>query len=725
MARYFFSGYEIDVDSREIRRNGHRVPVQPQPFLTLVRLLETPGEVVGRTTLIRLLWGETNLANPDHSLNIAVRKLRDALDDAHDQPRFIETVARVGYRFIGRLEVESEPSPAVAEPQTPPPGAAAWRKWVYGGMAAMGLLVAAWMWGGWRGVLPGRTQAKQQPATHLKLLWDEAASVGGRASADGRYYPYTDWKSEDVGIGLRDLMVGVSRKLTRMPPNRETHAETHEGAVSPDGRFVAFGLHRYPARQSDQRSTLEVIDTEGQIQRTILKDPAIRFCKVLCWTPDSRAVVARIVFHNGDAEGRDTVALVDVESGQLRILPTAAGEYPSHAFVSPDGQWLAYSTSPTPAPPSLYLLRLSDAEKPGQKLFENAAILGWSPDGQGVAFLRRREGAADLYFQPLLGDRPAGEPVLLHPSIDGGILPAGITNDGTLVYSSMNRRTEAVVLPAGEIANPAAEPLVSFAVPEQVSFRLGPGAAHFSPTGKRLFVITPERTITIHEMDSGATRTIKPKLKTIRAVRWGAGESALLVLGQDDAGRPGIFRVDDTTGKASLLAAVPAKTWSFTPSRDGRTLFFGTPLRTQAIDLGTGKTQTLLESEEEGNYDLRVSHDGQRLGIRGGRWLAVRDLASGKTRMLHRQPATSPSLLWAMEWSPDDQEILTIARPGAGIEQMELWSFPSQGGLPRKEPIPATLSGLSFTPDGRYLLTTRTTQRWQVWALQNFLPVLR
>lgn len=352
-------------------------------------------------------------------------------------------------------------------------------------------------------------------------------------------------------------------------------------------------------------------------------------------------------------------------------------------------------------------------------------LLGWSPDGQGIAFLRGREGGASLYFQPLLQDRAAGEPILLHPSLDAEVLPAGVTQQGALIYSTLNRRSEAIVLPAAELTNPAAEPQLSFPATVAVGWRLGPGTAHFSQGGNRIFVITPDRTLMIHEMPTGATRTIKPKLKSFRAARWAADESALLLLGVDESGRTGIFRVDDTTGKAALAIAVPEDTWSFTPSRDGRTLFFGTPLKTQAADLRTGATRTLLETDDGGNYDLRVSHDGGRLAIRSGVWLAVADLASGTTETIYRRPPDSQALLWAMEWSADDQELLTIARAGSGIERMELWSFPSRGGAPRKLAMPELLSGLSYSPDGRFVLTVRSTQRWQVWALRNFLPAVR
>ncbi len=76
-----------------------------------------------------------------------------------------------------------------------------------------------------------------------------------------------------------------------------------------------------------------------------------------------------------------------------------------------------------------------------------------------------------------------------------------------------------------------------------------------------------------------------------------------------------------------------------------------------------------------------------------------------------------------MDWSSDDQEIITIARPGPGVDKMELWTFCPDGGEPKRQPYSAELRGLAFSPDGQFLATVRFTERWQLWALEKFLPV--
>ena len=94
-----FGVFELDVRTGELRRSGVRVKLQEQPFRLLTFLLEHPGDVVSREELRERLW-PTDFVDFDHSLNTAVRKLRSALDDTADNPRFIETLSRRGYRFI-------------------------------------------------------------------------------------------------------------------------------------------------------------------------------------------------------------------------------------------------------------------------------------------------------------------------------------------------------------------------------------------------------------------------------------------------------------------------------------------------------------------------------------------------------------------------------------------------------------------------------------------------
>lgn len=99
-----FATFEVNVEIGEVRRYGHRVKLQGKPFQILVALLERPGALVSREELHQRLWSDDTFVDFDHNLNNAIDKLRKALNDSAEQPEFIETLPRRGYRFIAPVD---------------------------------------------------------------------------------------------------------------------------------------------------------------------------------------------------------------------------------------------------------------------------------------------------------------------------------------------------------------------------------------------------------------------------------------------------------------------------------------------------------------------------------------------------------------------------------------------------------------------------------------------
>src|SRR5437660_9383368 len=96
-----FGSFEAEVNAGELRKQGLKVKLQDQPFQILVMLLERPGELVTREEIQQKLWPGDTFVDFDHGLNNAVNRLREALGDSAETPRFIETLPRKGYRFTG------------------------------------------------------------------------------------------------------------------------------------------------------------------------------------------------------------------------------------------------------------------------------------------------------------------------------------------------------------------------------------------------------------------------------------------------------------------------------------------------------------------------------------------------------------------------------------------------------------------------------------------------
>jgi cholera toxin transcriptional activator len=103
-----FGVFEVDLEARELRKQGRRMRLQDQPFAILTLLLERAGSVVSREELRERLWPADTFVDFDHSLNTAVNKIREVLGDSASSPRFVETAARRGYRFLGEVQWEAQ-----------------------------------------------------------------------------------------------------------------------------------------------------------------------------------------------------------------------------------------------------------------------------------------------------------------------------------------------------------------------------------------------------------------------------------------------------------------------------------------------------------------------------------------------------------------------------------------------------------------------------------------
>src|SRR6185436_620683 len=189
-----FGIFELDLKAGELRRNGSKVRLQEQPFQVLTVLLEQPGEVVSREELRNRLWPADTFVDFDHSLNAAIRRLREALGDSADSPRFVATVARRGYRFL--VPVNGKPA----------------ARWVRAGLAvgAIALLVAV-AFGWWLGHT--RSTVSRRPSPSLRRLTANPADVpilSAVISPDGRYLAYSD----RTGFYLRQIATGETNPVS-------------------------------------------------------------------------------------------------------------------------------------------------------------------------------------------------------------------------------------------------------------------------------------------------------------------------------------------------------------------------------------------------------------------------------------------------------------------------------------------------------------------------------
>lgn len=220
-----FGVFEINLPEGELRKRGRKVKLQEQPFRLLALLLRAPGQVVTREELQKTLWPAGTFVEFEQGLNTAIRKLRRALDDSADNPRFIETLPRKGYRFIAAVQ-GAEPGAAVvrAEGKT----RVLWKIAIpVAGLLAVAAGIAWW------------AARRPSPVTGPKftqLTRDSGLTTTPCFSPDGGFVAYA---SDRAGAGNLDIWIqqlggGATLRLTSDP------AADHSPSYAPDGKTIVF-----------------------------------------------------------------------------------------------------------------------------------------------------------------------------------------------------------------------------------------------------------------------------------------------------------------------------------------------------------------------------------------------------------------------------------------------------------------------------------------------------
>jgi Tol biopolymer transport system component/DNA-binding winged helix-turn-helix (wHTH) protein len=297
-----FGAFEADLLTGELRKSGIRIKLQDQPFKVLVSLLEQAGEVVTREELRRSIWPDGEFGDFDHAVNIAVAKLRTALNDSADQPRFVETLARRGYRFIGTITPPAT-QPAATEPSRATPRRAKWR--IAAAILAVGVICAAVAL-----VLAYRRSQPRRPSSLTLVL------------------PFTAL------------------------PGDETSP-----AFSPDGSRIAFAWNGDPDSGA-KGFDLYVKAIGGETVLRLTHHPSDWLCPA--WSPDG----TQIAFHR--LAGADTgVYVVPVLGGPERKLHSTRVPYSVAAPISwsADGKWIAFGDPlPNEAQDRIFLLSMETLE---------------------------------------------------------------------------------------------------------------------------------------------------------------------------------------------------------------------------------------------------------------------------------------------------------------------------------------------------------------------------
>lgn len=264
--RYRFASYELDARTGELHKLGMKLRLQEQPLQILLALLERPGEMVSREQLIARLWPAGTFVDFDLGLNAAVRRLRDLLNDTAESPRYIETLPRLGYRFIAAVEVVAEPEAAPVPTPQEMPGieqaapVAAWRWSPRVAMAAGVLLLAlATGLGAWRWTQPrSRVEFSQRDW----VLISQFENRTGQPVLDGTLEYALERElsnSRFVKVVPRQRIQDALR-LLRKPPDAKLDAALGREVCLRDGDIQALLTGRVERVGSSYVLSVQVVD---------------------------------------------------------------------------------------------------------------------------------------------------------------------------------------------------------------------------------------------------------------------------------------------------------------------------------------------------------------------------------------------------------------------------------------------------------------------------------
>ncbi len=351
-----FDQFEVDLSSKELRKWGVRVPMQEQPFQLLRLLLEAEGKIVTREQLRNALWSADTFVDFEHSVNVAIGKLRHALGDSPDDPKFIETLQKRGYRFIVPVE------------------------WVPETSDREGLHI----------VVPAdrsESEPAELQAHPVKLPWKLTAAVAVvalavLASLIGLSDENSYLSRTRLGVFARRAVFGYSattqptvteRRLTANPED----APVTSAVISPDGKYLAYtDKTGFYLKQVDNGETHPVLLPKGF-------EPLAE-----SWFPDS---IHMVVSWGQDAEELPSIWEISVLGGSPRKLADA-GTFPR---VSPDGSTIAYLSGNGGFGVNEIWLIQADGERARRILGGTEAearvgfsAVAWNPDGRRVAYVR-------------------------------------------------------------------------------------------------------------------------------------------------------------------------------------------------------------------------------------------------------------------------------------------------------------------------------------------------
>lgn len=539
---YRFGAFTLDPHSAELRRNGTKLKLQEQPFQVLLKLLENAGNLVTREELHSALWPADTFVDFDTGLNSAIKRLREALGDSADVPRFIETVPRRGYRFIAPLN-GVQPRVVEIPAQSAEPVSVL-------SLARVAAAAAALLFAAGLGAFVVWLRSPLPPPQILGSAQITSDGLGkDYLRTDGKSLFFTERHGGQYSFARVPVIGGSPVTLD---------ASTYgflPSDISPDGSKLIF----VPHKKADPQPPIRIMDLPSASVREV---PDIN-SGVVAWAPGNK-----LAFAHGS-----NLFIANADGSQEQKLLSVKGRIYSIGF-SPDGarvrftvgDWLKSSSA------------IWEARADGSGLHEilpswhatHQECCGtWTPDGHYYVFQSFQQGSSKIWIvpdrQPSLR-KSAPEPVLLTTAPMNFYSPAPSRDGKKLFVMAAQPRAELVRYDSHSA--------------QFVPFLSGisAGDVEASPdTHSFLFVRYPDQTLWRSKADgSDAVQLTNPSLR-VALPHWSPDGNLIAFVAEKQGQGPSwnIFLISASGGAAEQITNGPEAELDPAWSPDGKTLAYG------------------------------------------------------------------------------------------------------------------------------------------------------
>lgn len=627
-----FGDFALDLRSGELTRDGQRCLLPEQPFRILTLLLRQPRTVVTREELRRELWNDGTFVDFEHGLNAAVKRLREALGDSAVTPRFIETLPRRGYRFIGDVQPEPDSSAPDRPARAPMPRHA--RAWATaaGGIVLLAALGVVW--------LRSSSHTVRTPPELLRLTSTSGLNADPALSPDGRLLAYASDRGEGGGLDIWVQPVGGGEplQLTSEP------ADEAEPSFSPDGTELVF---------SRRDTGLFVIGALGGTARLVAR---AEWARTPRFSPDGRWIVywtgfPATVVAGGIPDALASISVVPSSGGPSQVLhsPVASARYP---IWSPDGERILFLGEENTDAKAFdwYVMKRdgSDLVKTGavQKMAAAGLVAGppipgaWNESRGAVVFATNEAVSSNLWEIPISSEtrHASGSPRRLTFGSAIERSPT-VSVSGRIAFSSVIENVDVWRVPLDAHTGVAAGPL------ERVTDSAASDRLRGVSADGKTMVFISSRThgdeVWIRDLPSG---------REWQVTHGGADDAALspdgsrIAFSRNEGGAHSLAIVNAQGGPASPLCAdcsIPAD-WS----PDGTHLLVGRgrPSRLTLYDVSTGQLADLTAHATWNLHQAHFSPDGQ--------WVAFHTTNSPNVRQTYTTRAVPGTSTVPREWVP-------------------------------------------------------------------------